>query len=44
MLRPRIMKVDMEVGHVWQIAPIDFGFIRSMSQGPVTVKSSQDDY
>ena len=28
-LRPRIMKVDREVGHDRQMTPIDFGLIRS---------------
>ena len=29
MLRLRIIKVDSEVGHDWQMTPIDFGLIRS---------------
>ena len=43
MIGPRIMKVDREVGNDQQITPIDFGLIRSRSQGPETGKSFLDD-
>ena len=37
------MKVDREVCNDRQMTPIDFGLIRSRSQGPKTIKSFPDD-